>query len=253
MKRIKGAWTGGLLLIAMAAVPATAKRMESWTAHFPLPVAGLVSVANVQGSIRVEGWDRAEVELTVKKTATGSASLDDVEVAVEPQGDWLHVQTLYQGDSDDSVVVDYCLRVPRQVHLKSLRTVNGDIVVRSVEGPIEAHTLNGNIDERGVAGNVTARTLNGSIYVALRALPEAPGALQLETINGDVQLLFPTGADADLVLNTVAGRIQSDLPFAARAVSGDTSARARLGRGGVPVRLRTVRGDIRLAENDDLL
>jgi len=105
-----------------------------------------------------------------------------------------------------------------------------------------------------VAGTFLAHTVNGSIELALRALPEAPGGLQLETINGDLRLLLPAAADAELELSTVAGRIESDLLAPTRAMASDTSSvRGRLGRGGVNIRLRTIRGNIEVAENDDLL
>jgi hypothetical protein len=254
MRRNRRVWTVALLLAALAALPATAKQMERWTANYPLAVGGRVSVANVQGSIKVKGWDRARVQLTVEKTTTGDPTrLSEVEISVEPRGDAFHVETLYTGSSDEPVVVDYTLRVPRQVWLESLRTVNGNILVREVEGAIDAQTLNGNIKQIGVAGSARAHTVNGSVTVSLRALPEPPAALQLETINGDLRLLLPSAANAELELSTVAGRIDSDFFSAASAVHGDTSVRARLGRGGVRIRLRTVRGNIQVAENDDVL
>jgi hypothetical protein len=255
MKPNKGVCKAGLLLALVAVLPATATQTEQWTTDYPLPPGGRVSVANVQGSIWVEGWDRAEVELTVKKSAQGAgARLADVEIIVEPRADSLEVETYYGGGTDEPVTVDYCLRVPRQVRLEGLRTVNGDITVRNVEGFVEAQTLNGNVKQTGVAGSIRAHTVNGSVHVALRALPEAAGGLQLETINGDLRLLLPAAADADLELSTVAGRIESDLLAPTRALAGDTSStRARLGRGGVNIRLRTIRGNIEVAENNDLL
>ena len=237
----------------MAGRPAGA---ASPAGHYPLAPGGQVSIENVQGSILVEAWNRAQVQLTVTKTASGSgATLDDVQIAVQSSPNSLRVQTLYPAGANqtDAVEVDFRLRVPRQAQLQGLYTVNGNIVVRDVEGPVEARTLNGHIKETGVAGSLTARTLNGNVSVALRSLPEAPGSLQLESINGDVTLLLPPEADADLVLSTVAGRIESQGPFSARVVSGHNSARARLGHGGVHVRLRTIRGDIRVAERDALL
>ncbi len=255
MKRNTSVWILGLLVAVLAALPATAKQTERWTNEYPLSAGGRLSVDNVQGSIWVEGWDRAEVELTVKKSAEGArARLSDAEVIVESQRDSLAVETRYTGNSEEPVAVDYCLRVPRQVRLDGLRTVNGDITVRNVEGFIDAQTLNGNVKQTGVAGSVLAHTVNGSIDVVVRALPEAPGELQLETINGDLRLLLPAAANAELELSTVAGRIVSDLPAPARVLAGDTSsARARLGRGGVKIRLRTIRGNIEITESEDVL
>jgi len=243
-------------LLVWVALPADAVQVETWTGHYPLTAGGRISVENVQGSLWVEAWDQTEVQLTVIKTGLGpGARLGDVEIVVQPSPDWLQVNTRHgsSGDEDSAVRVDFRLRVPRQVQLEGLHTVNGDILVRNVEGSVEARTLNGHISQDGVSGSLRARTLNGNVSVALRALPDPSGALELESINGDVTLLLPPQADADLELSTVAGRIENQTPFAARVVAGDTAARAHLGRGGVAVRLRTIRGNIRVAERDDLL
>jgi hypothetical protein len=225
-----------------------------WATRVPLPPAGSVVVENVQGDIAVEAWDRAEVEVAVVKTPTGpSANPDDVEVEVESQGRSLTLRTLYPKQSEDPVRVDYRLRVPRQVHLDRLQTVEGSITVRAVEGNVNAHTLNGNIEQRGVSGSVVARAMNGNILVAMRALPGRKGAVQMDTVSGHLFLVLPSRADADLQLSTVSGRIDSNYPLTVSEVPGDNSRRARVGRGGVPVRLRTVRGNIRVTESEELL
>ena len=243
-------------ILAWAAMSAAAAPPQSWTARYPLPAGGQVAVANVQGSIEVEGWDRAEVELTVTTSGGGEeAGPGDVAIQVEPQGNSLRVRTLYPRETESPVQVDYRLRVPRQVRLQDLRTVSGDITVRNVEGPVEAHTLSGDIEQTGVAGSVLAQTVNGNVSVFLRALPEPGdrGEVRLETINGDLYLLLPDQAEADLELSTVAGRIESEMLFLAGGPGDANTLRTRLGRGGTPVRLRTIRGDIHVAAGEDLL
>ncbi len=253
MRLRKSTWTGAFLL-GLAILPAAATESESWTGTYPLRAGGRVTLANVQGSIRVEGWDRSEVKLHIRKSTQGTrARLDEVEVNVDRRGDWLHVQTLHTGNATEPVQVDYALRVPRQARLDGLQTVNGDITVENVEGVVEARTLNGNIKQTGATGPVTAHTVNGSLLVALRALPDASAALELETINGDIQLLLPGNAQAELDMSTVAGVIESNLFSTARGLTGDDSFRTRLGRGGTRIRLRTVRGNIRVTENEDVL
>jgi len=225
-----------------------------WTTRVPLAPAGSVVVENVQGDIAVEAWDRAEVEIAVVKTASGpSGNPDDVRVEVESKDRALTLRTLYPQQSEDPVRVDYRLRVPRQVRLERLQTVEGTIMVREVEGSVNAHTLNGNIEQRSVSGNVVARAMNGNILVSLRALPDRNGAVQLDTVSGHIFLILPPRASADLQLSTVSGRIDSNYPLTVSQIPGDTSRRARLGEGGVQVRVRTVRGNIRVAENEELL
>ncbi len=242
-----------MALVLAAGLPASALERRVWRARYALPPAGRVAVENVQGDIRVEAWDHPEVEVTVMKTALGPESrLDDVRIAFEFGDQALTIHTVYAGESGEPVRVDYRLRVPRQVRLEGLRTVEGNIIVQNTEGPVDARTLYGNIVQADVAGRVVAHAINGNIAVSLRASPDAAAPSALDTVNGNLDLVLPPRADADLELSTVAGRIEGSYVFVASNVPGDSTRRARLGRGGPLVRLRTVRGNIRVAKRQIL-
>jgi hypothetical protein len=244
----------GVTACLLAALPVAGQEQQVWSARYPLPPAGVVAVENVQGDIDVEAWDRAQVEVVAVKTSLGpGADPDDVRIEVESHGRALAFRTVYAGQAGGPVRVDYRLRVPRQVRLERLRTIEGSIAVREVEGSVDAGTLNGNIEQRDIAGSVVARALSGNITVSLRALPERAATVQLDTVNGHIFLTLPARANADLQLSTVAGRIDSQYVFAVSEVPGDSSFHTRLGRGGVQVRLRTVRGNIRVTESEELL
>jgi len=223
-----------------------------WEKRFQLPPGGHVSVVNVQGSVMVEGWDRAEVEATVAmRSQVPTDQLNDVQVAVEARSGQVSFHTLYPAGIDTPIRVDYHLRVPRQVHLDELSTLQGDIVVHDVEGSMEAHNLHGDIHGVDVSGSVVAHALTGNILVSLRALPDRRLPLQLATINGNVDLLMPSQANADLALSTVAGQILGGYPFQVSSTPGDSTRHAQVGAGGVRVELRTVRGNIRVSQRDD--
>jgi len=129
-------------LVLLAAIPAGASQQQSWSSRFPLQPGGTVRVENVQGDIAVEAWDRAEVEVSVIKTASGAGGHpEDVRIAVERGEGTLTLRTLYPGQSEEPVRVDYHLRVPRQVRLDHLQTVEGNITVRNLEGSVDARTL----------------------------------------------------------------------------------------------------------------
>lgn len=251
MKLVATAWVA---LVLFAPTLAVGVPQELWTARYPLLPGGSVSVENVQGDITIEGWDRAEAEVVVVKTASDpDGRAEDVQVAVELSEQALKLRSVYPRPSDVPIRVDYRLRVPRQGRLERLRTVEGNIYVRDFEGPVDARTLHGNIEQENVSGHVVARVINGNIGISLRALPERAAPLHLETVNGHVFLILPPRANADLALSTVAGRIDTPYAFAVSEAPGDTSRKARLGRGGVEIHLRTIRGDIHVAERDDLL
>ncbi|HZO98957.1 MAG TPA: DUF4097 family beta strand repeat-containing protein [Terriglobia bacterium] len=243
-----------LCLSIAATATAQALERQQMISRYPLVSGGRVSIENVQGGIEVEGWDRSEVQVAVTKTARGSGGqLDDVRIIVEAAGRSLTLYTLYPESSREPVQVDYRLRVPRQVNLDGLRTVYGSVKVRDIEGPADLRTLNGNIELENVTGRIKASAVSGSIAASLRALPDSASALDLESLNGDLYLLLPARANADLELSTVAGEIRSKYAWQVNEVAGDTTRRTRLGKGGPVVKLRTVRGDIRVDEMEDVL
>ncbi len=224
------------------------------TSNYPLPANGRVTVENVRGTIQVEGWDRPQVELTVLKTAPdGCNCLDDAAVIAKPdKGGW-SFHTLYSGSASQPVRVDYRLRVPRQVRLDELRTVQGEISVRDVEGNVVVETLNGDIQETGVSGQVSAHSLNGNIHVSLRTLQNSSSGLSFETVNGNVSLILPPKPNADLELSSVDGNVVTPYPLQVSSHPGDQAERCRVGRGGVSILLRTVRGNVHVAEKHESL
>jgi len=241
-------------MICATSLSAAQELERAWYARYQFPVGGRVAVENVQGEISVVGWDRTEVEITAAKIGTGQDDhLDDVRVVTEVGFQSLKFRTVYPPHMAKPVRVNYRLCVPRQIHLASLRTLEGNIAVHDVEGSVDARTLSGNIVEMGVTGRVTARTLTGSILVSLRALPAGTAPLLLDTVNGNVDLVLPPRPNADLELSTVAGTIQGNYAFQVSSIPGDSTRRTRLGLGGVTIAMRTVRGSIRVAERDDLL
>jgi hypothetical protein len=223
-----------------------------WEKRFELPPGGHISVVNVHGSVLVEGWDRAQVEATVAiRSEAPSDQLDDVQVAVEAGSGKVAFHTLYPSGLDTPIRVDYRLRVPRQVRLDEVSTLEGDIVVRDVEGALEARNLHGDIEGINVSGSVVAHTLAGNILVSLGALPDRRLPFELATINGNVDLVMPAHANANLELSTVAGNIAGNYRFQVSDVPGDSTRHAQVGAGGVRVELRTVRGNIRVGQRDE--
>lgn len=243
-----------LVMSGAGTLHASQELERAWYARYPFPAGGSVSVENVQGEISVEGWDRAEVEITAAKIGKDeNARLGDVRVVTEVGLNSLTFRTVYPPRLDKPIRVNYRLRVPRQVQLSSLRTLEGNIAVHNVEGLVDARTLSGNIEQMNVSGRVVARALTGSVFVSLRTLPAGTAPLLLDTVNGNVVLLLPPRPNADLELSTVAGTIEGNYAYQISSVPGDSTRRTRLGLGGVTISLRTVRGSIRVGEREDLL
>lgn len=243
----KWAFVAGLVLAAWLAMPAQATEFdEVFQQSLPLPAGGTFAVANVNGSVEVEGWDRQEVQVRAVKTTKGNrADLERVHVDVSTEPGKVLVQTLYPEDAGVEVLVDYRIRVPRNVRLAGVQTVNGNVTIRDVDGQLAARAVNGDLELAGDHGGVQARTTNGNIrFESHRAA--LSGGVTLETINGSIVVGLPAESHADLEVITMNGDFRSELPLKVQGSSGDREFRGRLGRGGSPLQVRTVNGGIRV-------
>jgi DUF4097 and DUF4098 domain-containing protein YvlB len=237
-----------LLLPAAMAVPAApdAPATDVFQRSVPLPAEGIFSLKNINGSVQVEAWEKAAVEIRAVKTAHRDADdLRRVRIVVDARSGEVAVRTQYPEGDGVEVSVDYRVRVPFRVFLKSVETVNGAVRVRGVEGQGSLATVNGNIELTDAAGRFGARTTNGNIEMEFRQLPAGP-AVTIEAVNGSVVLAMPESADAELDVRSMNGDFRSELPLLSQGAAGPREFRGKLGRGGGEVRVRTVNGGIRV-------
>ena len=132
--------------------------------------------------------------------------------------------------------MSYRLAVPAVSSL-ALRTTNGGITIRDVDGQIEFKTVNGGVKLTSLAGDVKGRTSNGGIDVDLDGPSWKGEGLDVETSNGGVHVRIPEQYSARLETGTVNGGLNIDFPI---TVSGrvDRQITADLGAGGAPIRVR---------------
>ncbi|HEV2618026.1 MAG TPA: DUF4097 family beta strand repeat-containing protein [Candidatus Acidoferrales bacterium] len=239
-----------LALVAMlvfAALPASAST-KVFDQTYPLQQGGSFSLANVNGSVQVEGWDRDQVEVRAVKTALhNSEDLDRVQISVQSDGEHMDVSTHYPQGSGVEVTVEYHIRVPYRVQLANVDTVNGDVHVRGVSGTGTVDSINGSVEVLDSDGRFNARTTNGDVRLQLKRLPQG-GPIQLATVNGSVVLSLPPDANAEINVANRNGDFHSD--FALRTLSAYNPRRFRgqLGDGGGDISMSTVNGGIRLVQ-----
>jgi DUF4097 and DUF4098 domain-containing protein YvlB len=214
---------------------------------YPLSSGGQLVLQNVNGSVRVEGWDRNEVEVRAVKTSENNPrDLSLVKIQVDSHPGEVDVHTLYPDGEDAEVAVEYVVHVPFRVLLHSIGTVNGSVSVHGVQGAGELKSVNGNVEVLDSSGRFSAHTTNGNLHLELGSL--ADGApMNLETVNGSVTLGLPSNASADLNVRNMNGDVSSDVPVTSTAaLPGARAFHGRLGHGGNPISVRTVNGGIRL-------
>ncbi len=236
------AFLGALLFAA----PPTCASTQVFDHTYPLQPGGIFSVANVNGSVQVDGWDRNQVEVRAVKTALhNSADLDRVQISVESDGERMAVSTHYPQGSGVEVTVEYHINVPYRVQLASVDTVNGDVHVRGVSGTGTLDSVNGSVEVLDSDGRFNARTTNGDVRLQLKGLGQG-GPVHLATINGSVVLSLPADADAEINVANRNGDFQSDFPLRTLNAYNSRRFRGQLGNGGGDISMSTVNGGIRL-------
>jgi Putative adhesin len=240
------------ILLALAAILCIAlpgfADQQVFEQSYPLASGGQFVLQNVNGSVRVVGWDRDEVDVRAVKTSeSDSRDLALVKIQVDSHPGEVDVHTLYPDGEDAEVAVEYIVHVPYRVLLHSVRTVNGSVSVHGVRGAGELRSVNGNVEVLDSAGRFSAHTTNGNLHLELCSLTNDDAPMNLETVNGSVTLGLPSNASADLNVRNMNGDVSSDVPVTSTVdLPGARAFRGRLGHGGGPISLRTVNGGIRL-------
>lgn len=259
------------LLLLLVAGPAAAKETitEEIDKTFRLQPGGEVILENINGHVRVEGWDQDRVELRItkkvkaKSSAEARKAMQELKVTIDSTAERLHVKTR-KPESMEGMLgwlrnagieyqASYSLKVPRHVLLKA-RTVNGGVDVGNLNGDISARTTNGGIELSEVAGTidasgtVSADTTNGRIKVAIHSVP--PHAqMDFSTTNGAIEVSLPADIQTHLKARTTNGGISTDFPVKVEGKRNRRSIDTALNGGGDGyISLRTTNGGIKVRE-----
>jgi hypothetical protein len=233
-------------ILSVAAFPASAAISQQFDKIYTLPPGGSFELQNVNGPVEVQGWDRDAVEVRAVKSAKHHESdLDRVTIEISAHSDSVSVTTRYPQDEGVEVAVAYLVRVPRGAHIEHLGTINGTISVVGVDSVDDLHTVNGNIEVYDGGGNVHAHTTNGNIHLELAHFAGASGAFA-ETTNGSLVVALPVDAQADIETRCLNGNFLSEVPVAMQSTLKPREMHGKIGKGGAPIKLRTINGGIRI-------
>src|SRR5262245_4024918 len=146
---------------------------------------GTIQIVDSFGSVKVEGWDKEEVEMTVTKRtqkkyepkdlAKAAKGLERFKVTMEPVGETslLVISTTYPSwtparmfHGKSNLKLDYLIKVPRQSALLIKHGI-GEVEVANVSGDIEATASIGQIslklpEDQNYAVDARARIGDGS-------------------------------------------------------------------------------------------
>ena len=248
--KTKCAVVTSVVLAAAGWVVAGAGYEEIVDQSFALATGGSVALENVNGDVSIEVWERDEVRVYAVKSASSPELLDELQVKVDAGSDRVRIDTDYpsmRGSDHEHrrfAKVEYTLTVPRTATLDEVDLVNGNLTVVGVEGGIDAATVNGNIMVRDCAGSADLGTVNGGIEAHVDRLGFGD-KLDLESVNGRLDLYLASSVGADLRADSVNGGLKNDFGISVRKgkyVGSDFQG--SVGGGGAKVALETVNGSI---------
>lgn len=260
--------------ISLAAVEEKNRREERFTLP---PGVRKVVIDGATGSITARGRQGNDVLLVVQERwraddATAMAEARrDVKLDITQQGNLLRVYVdgpfrcnhgcNHSRDRDYDVRFDFDIDLPRDAEVE-FRTVNGGRVkVNGIDGDFLVRNVNGSIELSEMGGSGTANTVNGSVRATFREVPKR--ACSFKSVNGELRAEFPPGFAADISAKNLHGAILTDFETTALPSRADVrgeregaryvyrshgAARVRIGQGGPEHRFETLNGDIEIAK-----
>ncbi|MEA2568556.1 MAG: hypothetical protein QOI24_557 [Acidobacteriota bacterium] len=247
------------LAVAMILIGGCAKRERyatTITRTWPAAAIHRLEIREVDGTVTVDGSPTDTVSLTANVRARGIAPKKNEEnegyFRTELSGDTLSIGRRDKGHvvvigfpfmKSRDVTVDYVVHVPQSVALE-VRTVNGRIATKGVDGETQLTTVNGPIDvETQGSSELSAKTVNGRVIA--RFLHDFQGA-RLKTVNGEVRAVLPASASFSGDFTQVNGDFEASFPMNIHSNPGSRRVSGQVNGGRYELKISTVNGDIQV-------
>ncbi len=237
MKRIVIVLAVVALLVASAALA-----QQSVNERRPAEPGGVVEIENLAGSVKVIGWDRAEVEVTgtlgrgterlefsggpgrtlVKVVLPKHArDIDGSDLTVKvPAGSRLEVETVSADITAEQVAgvldletVSGSVRAGGKPTEVKVSSVSGEVEVSAVDGPVRAQSVSGRVTLLGARKGVEVTSVSGPIKVVGADVESG----ELHTVSGTITFEGDVAGAGRLEVETVSGEVELSLPASVAA------------------------------------
>jgi len=240
---------------------ASGKAQDTWTRTYTLADQGRLELINVNGRITAE--PATDDKVTVEGRRTAKASTDEaakeklakLEIREEVSGDRIRVESRPpRMNGFGGLEVEWTIKVPKGV-VVDLRTVNGGIRINRLQGEVHAKTTNGGVRGKDLGTQILeASSVNGGIEVEFTRPLESDASVEVETVNGGVQLGLMADSKATISARAVNGGVSvTDLPVEKQEQSNSFESKRRLegtlNGGGAKVHVSTTNGGIRITRS----
>jgi DUF4097 and DUF4098 domain-containing protein YvlB len=226
-----------LYVMALATLVPLAAMAEEVDRTLDAAADGSVHISNISGSVKVDGWNRDEVQVQ------GFIGRNVEELIFDRDGDRITIKVKVPKKGSRDIKSDLRVSVPRESSIdvatvsadievegvrgyQKLEAVSGDIDTEAFESDVRAGTVSGDVEVRGqgedtethgnsvsgdvvfyrLSGQVTAESVSGDIEVEGGAFDRAG----FNTVNGDIEFVAELRSDGKLTAETVNGEVDLD-------------------------------------------
>ncbi len=227
---------------------------------YPFSPTGRIEVSNINGSITIETWDNPQIKFEAVKTADSRERLADLEIKIDAKQDSFRVETDYgrrnntdrvRWERGGKLEVSLRLTVPRTAVLDEIQTVNGSVSITNSTNFTRASAVNGSVKGVNLRGNANLSTVNGTVEANFDQI-ETGSMISLSTVNGRVNLIIPSDANATVRAESLNGEITNDFGLPVR--KGKYVGRdlyGKIGSGEAKIKLDSVNGGLSVRRKDD--
>ena len=212
-----------------------------------LPAGKTLSIEVTVGTVRIEGADRSDVEITIERHAPAATQFARLPVVIDDTATHATIRvTQLDGGTDPALRADVMMRVPRAAVIDRVQVLEGRISVNRFAGTLNADIRRGPIEGKDLSGTLRLESGIGSVVLTGARL-SADGLLRLRAFNGDVRLtLAERPADARIMALALNGAIKSDIPLTLRETWGPRWGETTIGKGEPVISLDVVTGTVEI-------
>ncbi|MEP3207856.1 MAG: DUF4097 family beta strand repeat-containing protein [Maribacter sp.] len=242
-------------------------------------------VKNINGPIRVEGYDGSAIRLEAEKSISAKRESyleegkQEIKIKIEELNNriYVYVETpnnnfntasgRYENSRNNRWVkldyrfhVSFTLKVPKSTSVELATMNDGDIYAKDVQGnEIIVNNLNGAITLENIAGKTDVNALNKDINITYYKNPN--GDSKYHSLNGDVNVTFQEKLNADVSFKSLNGDMYTNYDTTAlkpelvkskskngKGIKYNMSANQsyRIGKGGIRLDFNLLNGDATL-------
>ena len=260
-------WLVTTALMALGLSVAVAQGTREVRKTLPLGKNGQVVVDTYKGSIRVEPWDRDEIDVVAKIEPEGTGrdareAAEDTEIEISGSDRTVRIKTDYDNvreshswffgffgsGSTQLPFVHYVIKMPPSAEVR-IKDYKSESRISGMKASVRINTYKGTVDILDHRGGVDLETYKGEAEIEFSSLG---GELSVDTYKGDIRILLPSkqgfNLDADIGRH---GTLDSDFSLRdlrSRRHDGDEKYRGELNGGGPRILIKTYKGEIRLRE-----